>query len=872
MIPQGSSRLRLTVDGKFLRLGEAKFSVKGVAYGPFAPNVRGLHFAAPEQTAEDFKQIRALGANVVRVYDVPPRWMLDLAEADGLRLLVGVPWNQHLCFLDSADKRDAARRAVQQAVAGCGRHPAVFAFCIGNEIPPDIVRWSGTRAVERFLDDLAATARRIDPGCLCTYANFPPTEFLRPQGMDFTTFNVYLHDRGVFNNYLSRLQMLSDARPLVLGEFGLDTIREGEKQQAEVLGWAVEDSFRNGLAGTVVFSFTDDWFRNGRQIEDWKMGLTTAERKPRAAYSAVREQFEQAPRFMPERAPRVSVVVASYNGARTLRACLESLERLDYPDYEVILVDDGSTDDTAEIVKPRPDGRAPFPHLRVERHERNLGLSEARNTGIQTARGEVVTFTDADCRADEDWLRFLVSDLLRSGFAGMGGPNLLPPDDSAVAAAVMASPGGPAHVMLNDREAEHIPGCNMAFFKSVLESVGGFDPVFRQAGDDVDICWRLQQAGFKLGYSPSALVWHHRRSTILAYLRQQDGYGEAEALLVRKHPEYFNSFGGGLWRGRIYSSSKLGVLLRPSIIYRGAFGSAWFQSLYAAQPAGTLMLSTTLEYYVLLVVPLWVLSASWHVLLPLAISALLLPAGLCLLAGAQAKLPPARKRWWSKPLVALLFWIQPIVRGWARYQGRFTLSARTGAEHSLDSLALRGSRGSLDEVAYWSEKPINRIALVTDLLERLDAQGWPSKTDIGWSEYDVELSGSRWASVQLTTAVEAHGGTRSLFRCRLRTRWSMPAHTIFWGLAAALLLTLGLWRDGQPWSWLLLLTLPALVFALRRGERDLQSRCVALVDQMARKLGLPRVQQPDAPAAAPAPAAAEAKPPSPAVEGLPKPG
>jgi GT2 family glycosyltransferase len=544
---------------------------------------------------------------------------------------------------------------------------------------------------------------------------------------------------------------------------------------------------------------------------------------------------------MPDRVPRVSVVVASYNGARTLRACLESLERLNYPDYEVILVDDGSTDDTVEIIKPRPDGRALFPHLRFERHERNLGLSEARNTGIKAARGEVVAFTDADCRADEDWLRFLVSDLVRSGFAGMGGPNLLPPDDSAVAAAVMASPGGPAHVMLNDREAEHIPGCNMAFFKSVLESLGGFDPVFRQAGDDVDICWRLQQAGFKLGFSPSALVWHYRRSTILAYLRQQDGYGEAEAMLVRKHPEYFNSFGGSLWRGRIYSPSKLGVLLRPSIIYRGVFGSAWFQTLYAAQPAGTLMLSTTLEYYILVVVPLWVLSASWHVLLPLAISALLLPAALCILAGAQAKLPPARKRWWSKPLVALLFWIQPIVRGWARYQGRFTLSARTGAEHSLNSLALRGSGDSLDEVAYWSEKRIDRMALVTDLLTRLETQGWPSKTDIGWSEYDVELFGSRWASVQLTTAVEAHGGTRSLFRCRLRTRWSMPAHTVFWGLATAVLLTLGLWRDGQPWSWLLLLTLPALVFALRRGQRDLQSRCVALLDAQAREVGLTKL-------------------------------
>ena len=144
----------------------------------------------------------------------------------------------------------------------------------------------------------------------------------------------------------------------------------------------------------------------------------------------------------------------------------------------------------------------------------------------------------------------------------MGGPNLLPPEDSAVAAAVMVSPGGPAHVMLNDRQAEHIPGCNMAFYKWALVEVGGFDPIFQRAGDDVDICWRLQQAGYKIGFSPAAFVWHYRRSTVAAYLKQQRGYGEAEALLVRKHPEYFNAFGGSIWRGRIYTASKFGVLLQ----------------------------------------------------------------------------------------------------------------------------------------------------------------------------------------------------------------------------------------------------------------------------------------------------------------------
>jgi GT2 family glycosyltransferase len=838
----GSNRQRVTVDGRFFRLGDARFQVKGVAYGPFAPNAAGLRFLSPEQTSADFRQIRTLGANVVRIYEVPPRWLLDLAEGEGLRLLVGIPWNQHGCFLDSGAARLAAMNAVRQAVAACGRHPAVFAFCLANEIAPDVVRWSGARAVERFLDELAAAARRVDPGCLCTFANFPPTEFLRPQAMDFLCFNVYLHDPQPFRNYLARLQMIADTHPLVLGEFGIDALREGESRQAGILGWSIELACRAGLAGTVVFSFTDEWFKDGAHITDWHLGLTTVQRVPRPAFERVRQAFHQAPCFPLPRVPKVSVVVASYNGARTLRTCLESLGRLNYPDYEVILVDDGSTDETPQLVRPRPEGTPAFARLRVIRHPVNAGLSVARNTGLAAASGEIVAFTDADCRVDRDWLCFLVSALLEDGFGAMGGPNLLPPEDSAVATAVMVSPGGPAHVMLDDREAEHIPGCNMAFFKTALEAVGGFDPMFTRAGDDVDICWRLQQAGFRIGFTPAACVWHYRRSTLLAYLKQQDGYGEAEALLVRKHPEYFNRFGGGLWRGRIYSTSKPGVLLRRAIIYRGTFGGGWFQTLYASEPAGTLMLATTLEYYIVVCLPLWILSSNWTGLVPLAVTALALPLTLCALAGAQATLPPDKQQWWSRPLVALLFLLQPLVRGWARYQGRFTLPSRAHqAGESLDSLALLSSRQPLDQVAYASDPPLDRIGFVAALIQRLETEQWPNKSDIGWSEFDVEIFGSRWCSVRVTTVSERPPDGRAGLRCKLRPRWSLPAHALFWTLLALEFLVVGLFDLGWLWSLLLLgVTAPLLVFFLRRQQRALQSRCIALLDALARSRGLRR--------------------------------
>jgi GT2 family glycosyltransferase len=830
----------VSVDGKFFRLGEKKFYVKGLSYGPFAPNAAGQPFASPEQTAADFAQMREMRANLIRVYHVPGRWFLDLAAEYRLKVLIDIPWNWHVCFVDSPEHRTEACQAVRRAVYGCVRHSAVFAFNVANEISPDIIRWSGTRPVANFIDDLVAEAKQVDPDCLCTYTSFPPTEFLRPRSVDFVCFNLYLHQRQSFRNYLARLQMLSESKPLLLGEFGIDSIREGEARKNEMLEWQLEETFRGGLAGGVVFSFTDDWWRDGRQIEDWKMGLTTGERKPKESFAVVEKMFRAAPYFQLPRYPRVSVIVACYNGDRTLKACLDSLQRLNYPDCEIILVDDGSTDTTRQIAFL-------MPKVRYFRHEKNLGLSVARNTGIAAATGEIVAFTDSDCRADEDWLYYLVGDLLSGEFAGAGGPNLLPPEDSQVAAAVMVSPGGPAHVMLTDRQAEHIPGCNMAFYKSALAELGGFDPLFRIAGDDVDLCWRLQQAGHKIGFSPSGFVWHYRRSTIGDYLRQQHGYGEAEAMLVRKHPEYFNSFGGSLWRGRIYSASRSGVLVRPPMIYRGLFGSAGFQFLYASEPAGPLMFCTTLEYHVLVTLPLWVLSVVFQQLLPLAMTSLLVSIGVCAAAGAQAALPKNKARWWSRPVVAMLFFLQPMVRGWARYQGRLTLRPTPlAAQQTLDSVALRRSKQPLKEIQYWAERRVDRLAWVTAILNRLDQQGWPNKADIGWCEYDVEIYGSRWSNLQLTTVIEDHTDGKQLLRCRLRAQWSLQAQVVFWALCGFELLVLGFVGAWFHWLWGLLLLLPLFAWFLGQEQRNLQSMIVVFLDDLAKDWKLTKIMPPAA--------------------------
>ncbi len=820
----GQQPARVAVDGKFFRLGHEKFIPKGVTYGPFAPNGSGETFGTPEQAAKDFAQIRELNANVLRVYYVPPLWFLDLAEQHGLKVFVDIPWEKHRCFLETYEMREAARESVRAAARACAGHPALFAFSVANEIPAEIVRWHGASEAAEFIDHLVSEVKAIDAGALCTFASFPPTEFLQPKAIDFVTFNVYLHERGAFESYLARLQTMANDKPLVLGEFGADSHRETESRKCEMLRWQIEAAFRCGLAGTVLFSFTDEWFRGGQQITDWTFGLTTGERTPKPSFAAVRDAYGIAPYFPLARAPKVSVVVASYNGAVTLRTCLQSLIRLNYPDYEVILVDDGSTDTTPQIA-------AEFPTVRNIR-QNNLGLSAARNTGIAAATGEIVAFTDSDCRADEDWLYYLVNEFLRSDFVGVGGHNFLPPEDSAVAAAVLVSPGGPAHVMLSDREAEHVPGCNMAFYKWALDQIKGFDPLYRKAGDDVDLCWRLQELGYKIGFAASAFVWHYRRSTVKAYLKQQAGYGEAEALLQQKHPEYFNVLGSGVWRGRIYGAGLPGIVLQRAVIYHGVFGSGFFQKLYAREPSFALMVFTSLQFYAFVTLPLLFLASWWIGFLPVAFLALGLSVGVSVVAGMQASLPADRTRVWSRALVALMFFLQPLVRGWARYKRHLLVAQPKRSPGHFETAATTFT----NPFCFWS-RGTERYAFIEAVQLELAPSGWEHRIDSGWDEFDVEITTNRWSTARLTTVHEELAAGRRFFRCRLDTRSSWTSWLLITLLALASSFAVLLFREQLPYVWFALALVPMALLFVATEERDQSEAIAALVATAARRLG-----------------------------------
>src|SRR5262249_16868588 len=223
----------------------------------------------------------------------PPRWLMDVAMANGLRVMVGLPWEQHITFLDDAARVRRIVRGLRADVAGLAGHPAMLCFVVGNEIPAAIVRWHGKSRIERFIRRLYETVKSENPGALGPYVNLPPTEYVELPFLDFVAFNVYLETREAFDSYLARLQNLAGERPLVMAELGLDSRRNGESAQAESLCWQVAATFESGCAGAFVFSWTDEWYRGGHDNEDWGFGLVTRERRPKLAHPS-------APTFLAE--------------------------------------------------------------------------------------------------------------------------------------------------------------------------------------------------------------------------------------------------------------------------------------------------------------------------------------------------------------------------------------------------------------------------------------------------------------------------------------------------------------------------------------------------------------------------------------------
>jgi len=313
----------------------------------------------------------------------------------------------------------------------------------------------------------------------------------------------------------------------------------------------------------------------------------------------------------------------------------------------------------------------------------------------------------------------------------------------------------------------------MAFRKWSLEAISGFDPQFRIAGDDVVICWRLQEHGWTVGFSPGAVVWHHRRDRVSGYFKQQYEYGKAEALLERKWPERYNRAGHLAWAGRVYGngSSKARGLRRWKIYY-GTWGQGLFQSVYQRSPGILGSLPLMPEWY-LVIATLAVVSAMGFVWTPLflAFPLFLVAAGALIyestLGGLRASVAPGRRsralRLRMRSTIALLYLLQPA----ARLGGRLRFGLAPWRRRGIRRHSIPRSRTS----SVWSERwqsPDTR-------LHRIESELREDKCVVerggDFERWDLQVRGGSLGSARMRLAVEEHGGGKQLLRFRV---WPRP--------------------------------------------------------------------------------------------------
>jgi hypothetical protein len=376
---------------------------------------------------------------------------------------------------------------------------------------------------------------------------------------------------------------------------------------------------------------------------------------------------------------------------------------------------------------------------------------------------------------------------MTTGHAAVGGPNVPPPKTRGVEACVAAAPGGPIHVLMSDTEAEHIPGCNLAVRREVLAGLGGFDPRFRVAGDDVDICWRMLEDGWTIGYSPAALVWHRRRDTVRGFLRQQRGYGRAEALLERKWPGKYNLSGHRTWSGTIYGAgSPLTLGRRLWRVYYGNWGTGLFQRLYQPGPSVVGSLPLMPEWWLLLAMLglVGLLGLSWSPLLfalpllALALAVTITEAGLSTGLSWRGR----RCGLGVRALTASLYVLQPLARLVGRLGDGLSPWRRPGGSGFL----VPHSR-NLD---VWSEQWHSCEERLEAIVMSIQENSIVPIRGGDYDRWDIECRGGMLGSARLRHTIEEHGAGRQLVRYRVwpRVSWLGLGLPLLLGLLAALAL------------------------------------------------------------------------------------
>jgi endo-1,4-beta-mannosidase len=306
-------------QGQFVLDGEP-FRVQGIHYGPWRPGTgpnKTHSFPALVDVEADLTLIREAGANTVLIYDAPPA-VLDIAASHGLKVVYvfALDW-----YSVGGQTQPAITHEVVERVRAIREKGALLAYLLGNEVGGDVLQRRGVTPIVsglRAMYDAIKTVDRVHP---ISHANWPPARHLDLSFLDFLSFNVYpLWPPEVvatgFGRYIETvLKPLAGRKPLLISEFGANTIEAGEEGQARLIRESWDGLIAAGAAGGIVFEFADEWWKNYNNPArpgDWwtrvpapedemrhdddpeeTYGLLTADRKPKPSFRTVSDMYRR---------------------------------------------------------------------------------------------------------------------------------------------------------------------------------------------------------------------------------------------------------------------------------------------------------------------------------------------------------------------------------------------------------------------------------------------------------------------------------------------------------------------------------------------------------------------------------------------------